>query len=188
MVHDRKSLGSAENRWCLKSTDVQQNHVIQQHLLERCLNVCKCVVPIISTFLFKFALCSSRFYSSLEFYKLDWARLMIQYVLFFDFAFTSLRRASERVRLGCLTTSDWVVADGMTGVSFRHFPAFYCVCIEKFTNVKAKNKIIVILAGSAAASVYFVNPHLALGAIWVWDPWSKGSCLWCTFYQTNYDF
>jgi len=30
---------------------------------------------------------------------------------------------SRRVRLGSLTTSDWVVADGMTGVSFRRLPA-----------------------------------------------------------------
>ena len=34
---------------------------------------------------------------------------------------------SERVRFGYLTAWDWVVGDGMTGVSFRRLPALLCL-------------------------------------------------------------
>jgi len=34
---------------------------------------------------------------------------------------------SEHVHLGCLITSDWVVADGMAGGSFRRLPALLCL-------------------------------------------------------------
>jgi len=35
--------------------------------------------------------------------------------------------ANERVRLGSLTTCIWVVADGMTEVSFRRLPTLLCL-------------------------------------------------------------
>jgi len=37
------------------------------------------------------------------------------------------RRAREHVRLGSLAIRDWVVADGMTEVSFRRLPALLCL-------------------------------------------------------------
>jgi len=39
----------------------------------------------------------------------------------------SFLRASERVRLGSLTTCIWVVADGMSEVSFRRLPTLLCL-------------------------------------------------------------
>jgi len=39
---------------------------------------------------------------------------------------------SEHVRLGSLTTSDWVVGDGMTRVSFRRLPALLCLYWEVY--------------------------------------------------------
>jgi len=39
-------------------------------------------------------------------------------------------RVCNRLYLGCLTTSDWVAADGMTGLSFRRLPALLCLYWE----------------------------------------------------------
>jgi len=36
------------------------------------------------------------------------------------------------VRLGCLRTSSWVVADRMTKVSFRRLPAWLCLYWEVY--------------------------------------------------------
>jgi len=47
--------------------------------------------------------------------------------------------------LGRLTTSDWVVADGMTRVSFRRLLATLCMHRE-FASV-AKNKIVAAYVG-----------------------------------------
>jgi len=47
--------------------------------------------------------------------------------MIFAYACPALYRLSARVRLGSLPTSDWVVADGMTELSFRRLPALLCL-------------------------------------------------------------
>jgi len=59
----------------------------------------------------------------------------------------------------------------MTGLSFRRLPALNCVCIEKFTSVKARNKtfVVVVLVFDRLAT-----PVLEHSPTWSWHfSWKK---------------
>jgi len=52
---------------------------------------------------------------------------MIEVKTMFCSLLSLLLVSSERIRLGSLTTCVWVVADGMTEVSFRRLPTLLCL-------------------------------------------------------------
>ena len=96
-----------------------------------CLNfICKCIVSIISTFLFKFAMCSSWSWSSF----FGPTRVIRLKAMFCSLLLLQLVSAgfSDRLRLGCLTSNDWMVADGMTGVPFHRRSALLYMCWEVY--------------------------------------------------------